>query len=185
MKMLEPKDIEKVRRQLGLTQYQLSSISQVSQSLIAKIESGKINPSYSKIKALSDALENIQRKNSKKAKDIMEKHIIGMSSDDRVKDAARLMRTHCISQLPIFEDEKSVGSLSERTILRLLEDASDPQNIFDKKVKIVMEDSFPVVSEDTPIELLYSVFDFFQAALVSKREKVVGIITKADLLNID
>jgi predicted transcriptional regulator len=95
------------------------------------------------------------------------------------------MRTHCISQLPIFEDEKSVGSLSERTILRLLEDASNPQNIFEKKVKIVMEDSFPVVSEDTPIELLYSVFDFFQAALVSKREKVVGIITKADLLNID
>jgi predicted transcriptional regulator len=183
--MLEPKDIEKVRRQLGLTQKQLSSISQVSQSLIAKIESGKMDPSYSKTKALSDALENIQRKNSKKAKDIMAKQIICIVSDDRVEDAARLMRLHCISQLPIFEDEKSVGSLSERTILRLLEDASKPQNIFEKKVKIVMEDSFPVVSEDTPIELLYSVFDFFQAALVSKREKVVGIITKADLLNID
>ena len=183
--MLEPKDIAKVRRHLGLTQSQLSSISQVSQSLIAKIESRKIDPSYSKTKALSDALESIQRKNSKKAKDIMAKHIISILSDDRVEEAARLMRRHSISQLPVFEDEKSIGSLSERTILRLLEDAKEPQNVFGKKVKVVMEDSFPVVSEDTPIELLYSVVDFFQATLVSKREKVVGIITKADLLRID
>ena len=183
--MLEPKDIAKVRRQLGLTQSQLSSISQVSQSLIAKIESGKIDPSYTKTKALSNALENIQRKNSKKAKDIMAKHIISILSDNRVEEAARLMRRHSISQLPVFEDEKSIGSLSERTILRLLEDAKELQNVFGKKVKVVMEDSFPVVSEDTPIELLYSVVDFFQATLVSKREKVVGIITKADLLKLD
>jgi predicted transcriptional regulator len=48
-----------------------------------------------------------------------------------------------------------------------------------------MEDSFPVVGEDTPVELLYSVMDFFQAVLVSKRDKVEGIITKADLLKLD
>ena len=115
----------------------------------------------------------------------MAKHIISILSDDRVEEAARLMRRHSISQLPVFEDKKSIGSLSERTILRLLEDAKEPQNVFNKKVKVVMEDSFPVVSEDTPIELLYSVVDFFQATLVSKREKVVGIITKADLLKLD
>ena len=62
MVVIEPKDIAKVRRQLGLTQSQLSSVSQVSQSYIARIESGKIDPSYSKTRALSDALKNIQRK---------------------------------------------------------------------------------------------------------------------------
>lgn len=183
--MIAPKDIAKVRKQLGLTQLHLANISQVSQSLIAKIESNKIDPSYSKTRALSDALENIQRKNSKKAKDIMAKNIISVLSDDKVETAARLMRRHSISQLPVFEKEKSIGSLSERTILRLLEDAKDPKNVFNKKVKIVMEDSFPVVGEDTPVDLLYSVVDFFQATLVSKREKVVGIITKADLLKFD
>lgn len=183
--MIEPRDIANIRKQLGLTQLQLANIAQISQSLIAKIESGKIEPSYSKAKALSDALENIQRKNSKKAKDIMAKHIISVKSTSRVEDAARLMRQHSISQLPIFEGEKSVGSVSERTILRLLEDAKDPHIVFNKKVKDVMEDSFPVVTEDTPIELLYSVMDFFQAVLVSKREKVMGIITKADLLKLD
>ncbi len=183
--MIEPKDISKVRKQLGLTQNQLANISQVSQSLIAKIESSKIDPSYSKSKALSNALENIQRKNSKKAKDIMAKNIISVISEDRVETAARLMRRHSISQLPVFEKEKSIGSLSERTILRLLEDTKEPQMVFNKLVKLVMEDSFPVVSEDTPVDLLYSVVDFFQATLVSKRDKVVGIITKADLLKFD
>lgn len=183
--MIEPRDIANIRKQLGLTQLQLANIAHVSQSLIAKIESGKIDPSYCKAKALSDALERIQRKNSKKAKDIMAKHIISIESNDRVEDAARLMRQHSISQLPVFAGEKSVGSVSERTILRLLEDAKDPHMVFNKRVKDVMEDSFPVVSEDTPIELLYSFMDFFQAVLVSKREKVMGIITKADLLKLD
>lgn len=183
--MIEPRDIANIRKQLGLTQSQLAEISQVSQSLIAKIEAGKIEPSYSKAKALSDALERIQRKNSKKARDIMAKHIISVRSIDRVEDAARLMRQHSISQLPVFEGEKSVGSISERTILRLLEDMKDPHSVFNKRVRDVMEDSFPVVSEDTPIDLLYSVMDFFQAVLVSKREKVRGIITKADLLKLD
>jgi predicted transcriptional regulator len=178
--MIEPRDVAAVRKQLGLTQSQLAELSQVSQSLIAKIESGSIDPSYSKAKALSDALESIQRRNSKKAKDIMAKHIISVKSGDRLEEAARLMR-----QLPVFEGEKSVGSISERTILRLLEDAKDPRVIFDRSVRDVMEDAFPTVSEDTPVELLYSFMDFFQAVLVAKREKVKGIITKADLLKFD
>jgi predicted transcriptional regulator len=183
--MIEPRDISAIRRQLGLTQSQLAEFSQVSQSLIAKIESGNIDPSYSKAKALSDALERIQRRNSKKAKDIMAKHIISVSSLDRLEEAARLMRHHSISQLPVFEGEKSVGSISERTILRLLEDAKDPSLVFGRRVRDVMEDAFPTVSEDTPVELLYSFMDFFQAVLVSKREKVKGIVTKADLLKFD
>jgi predicted transcriptional regulator len=183
--MIEPRDIAIVRKQLSITQSQLANISNVSQSLIAKIESGKIDPSYSKVKALSDSLESIKRKNSKKSKDIMAKHIISVESSERVEDAAKAMRQHSISQLPVFEKGKSIGSVSERTILRLLENAKDPRIVFDKSVKEVMEDSFPVVGEDTPVELLYSVMDFFQAVLVSKRDKVEGIITKADLLKLD
>lgn len=183
--MIDPKDIATIRKQLGLTQSRLAEISHVSQSLIAKIEAGKIDPSYAKAKALSDALESIQRKHSKKAKDIMAKHIIGVKSDSTVEDAARLMRQHSISQLPVFENEKLVGSVSEKTILRLLEGVKDPRAIFSKRVKDVMEDAFPLVTEDTPVEILYSFMNFFQAVLVSKRDKIVGIITKADMLKVD
>ncbi|HEY4699139.1 MAG TPA: CBS domain-containing protein [Nitrososphaerales archaeon] len=183
--MIEPKDIATVRRKMGLTQVQLANLSQSSQSLIAKIESGKLDPSYTKAKALSDALENLQRKQSKKARDVMVKSVIGIESSDTIQDGARLMRQHSISQLPVFEGGKSVGSVSEKTILSLLEYVKDPRIVFDKKVKEVMEDSFPIVGEDTPFELLYSVMNFFPAVLVSRKEEIVGIITKADMLKID
>jgi predicted transcriptional regulator len=42
---------------LGLTQGQLAKIAGVSQSFIAKIESGKIDPSYSKVKTIFDVLD--------------------------------------------------------------------------------------------------------------------------------
>ena len=38
--------ISKIRKQLGLTQIQLANLAGVSQSLIAKLESGRIDPSY-------------------------------------------------------------------------------------------------------------------------------------------
>ena len=40
------------RRKLGLTQSQLASLAGVSQSYIAKLEAGKIEPSYIKIKSI-------------------------------------------------------------------------------------------------------------------------------------
>ena len=49
--MFELNEISRLRKQLGLTQAELAKLSGVSQSLIAKLEAGKIEPSYSKAKA--------------------------------------------------------------------------------------------------------------------------------------
>ena len=66
MKMLslmpELRVIEKRRRALNLNQKQLAIQAGVSQSLIAKIETGRINPSYSKTKAIFDTLTLLERK---------------------------------------------------------------------------------------------------------------------------
>ena len=58
------KSIGSLRRKLNLTQKQLAKLSGVSQSLIAKIESNRIDPSYSKVVSIFHALEN--EMNSKK-----------------------------------------------------------------------------------------------------------------------
>ena len=50
--MLDPKDIAKIRKRLGMTQNQLSEISGVSQSLIAKIEANKVAPTYRIVKKI-------------------------------------------------------------------------------------------------------------------------------------
>ena len=67
--MLPPIDeIERRRKSLGLGQRQLAKIVGVSQSMIAKIETGRINPSYLKTKTIFDLLESLERKIEVKAK---------------------------------------------------------------------------------------------------------------------
>src|SRR5687767_16022587 len=50
-------EVRLLRRQLGLTQQELARMAGVSQSLIAKIERGLVQPSYSNVKRLVEALE--------------------------------------------------------------------------------------------------------------------------------
>lgn len=183
--MLEPKDVGRVRRRLNLTQQELAKLSGVSQSLIAKIESGKVDPSYSKLKALSDTLMKLQKRELKKAKDVMSKEIIGVEAEQTVADAAGLMRKYAISKLPVYKGGKVVGSISEKGIVALLSESRDPKKVFSAKVENAMEEPFPTVSEETPVELLYSLLSFFPAVLVQRRSDVVGIVTKADLIKAD
>ncbi|MDH5420035.1 MAG: helix-turn-helix domain-containing protein, partial [Candidatus Bathyarchaeota archaeon] len=55
-------EVAKKRRILGLTQKQLAKLAGVSQSLIAKLESRKIDPSYTKVKAIFDVIERLEIK---------------------------------------------------------------------------------------------------------------------------
>jgi len=55
-------DIAKRRRQLGLKQSELAKMAGVSQSLIAKLESGTIDSSYTKVKTIFDVLERLEAK---------------------------------------------------------------------------------------------------------------------------
>jgi len=56
-------EIAKKRRMLGLKQAEIAKLAGVSQSLIAKLESGKIDSSYTKVKTIFDTLERLEVKN--------------------------------------------------------------------------------------------------------------------------
>ena len=168
---------------MGLTQLQLANLSSLSQSLIAKIESGRLDPSFSNALRISETIQTIQRKSSKKAEDVMSKEIVYISAGSSLKDAAELMHSNSISQIPVYESSQPVGNISEKTVLRLLSEGEGIENMFKKKVRDVMDDSFPTVNRNTPVGVIYGLLEFFQAVLVMNREKVVGIISKADLLN--
>src|SRR3989338_2174578 len=101
MHYLRIEKIGEIRRVLGLTQSKLAKLSGVSQSLIAKIESRKIDPAYSKVIAIFEALENRkkQSKEGKKAKEIMTHGIVGIAPTDNLEKAMKIMRSKDISQL--------------------------------------------------------------------------------------
>jgi len=94
------------------------------------------------------------------------------------------MTKHGYSQIPVFCGQQSVGSISEKTILRQILAGKDLSQISKLPIEEIMEESFPQVSEDAPLSLISSLLQTYSAVLVSKKGTVVGIITKADLLRI-
>ncbi len=176
------KQIKRIRKQLGLTQTELARLSGVSQSTIAKIEKGRIEPSYSVAKRIIAALEE-SLKNSIyhfTAKDLCSSPIIVIHPDDLLDKALELMNVHAISQMPVMEDNRIIGSITENTLIKNYHKLG--KNI---RIKEVMEEPFPVVSSSTPLSLVREMLKIYPAVIVRGDNHNVGIITKADLLKKD
>ncbi len=86
----ELEEIKKIRKRFGLTQFELAKKALVSQSLIAKIESRRIDPTFTKVKKIFDVLDELKNKNELKAEDIMTKKVIYVNADDNITSAIRL-----------------------------------------------------------------------------------------------
>ena len=169
-----------MRLQLGLTQIQLAKLANVSQSIITKIERGKIEPSYSIAKKIFTILEEQIGKKQKMilAKDILTKNIVSIKSDDTINKAIHMMNKNAISQMPVLKENVFIGSISEDTFIK------NYDKIKDKELKIenIMEDPFPTMSENTPSLLVKEVLKTYSAVIITQNGKPIGIISKADLL---
>lgn len=172
----ELEEIKKIRKSLGLTQTELAKRANVSQSIIAKIESGKIDPTLSKTKKIFEALSYFEKKHEIKANDIMNKKIISIKSDENIKDAINMMKKYNISQMPVVEDDKAIGLISESTLLDALMQGKG------KNVNEIMEESPPIVSKQSSVQVISNLLKHYPMVLVSEEGKLVGLITKADLL---
>jgi predicted transcriptional regulator len=175
-------DIAKKRRQLGLKQAELAKLAGVSQSLIAKLEAGKIDSSYTKVKTIFDVLERLEAKTKIQEEKVVPNEVIGIQKDEPIAKVVRAMKEHGYSQIPVFDGKHSVGSISEKTILRQILAGKDIAQISKLPTEEIMEEAFPQVGEDAPLSLISSLLQTYSAVLVAKKGNVVGIITKADLL---
>jgi len=171
--------IKKLRQKLGLTQSELAKLSGVSQSMIAKIEKGRAEPSYTVAKRIFIALEDKMKEHHETliAKDICTQNVISISPEDPIEKAVELMRENAISQLPVIHEGKVVGSITEGTLVANYEKIKNGT-----KVREIMEDPFPVVSYNTPLSLIKETLKIYPAVIMVKNGEISGIITKADLL---
>lgn len=180
--LVDPSEVGRLRKEANLTQKKLAQLCKVSQSFIAKLERGKIDPTYSKVKAISEVLIPRAFGKTKKVSEIMTRSIIYAGPDEKIKDIAKKMAEHGISQLPVMENDKVIGSITEQSIVERVSKEIDPQKVMNRKVSEVMSSPFPIIPHDAPIELLYYLLIFYQAVLVYANGKIEGIITKADLI---
>ncbi len=175
-----PEDLKQARKRLGITQEDLAKRAGVSQSLIARIESGSVDPRLSTLKKIVNALSEME-KSKVCAKDIMFSPVVSVSTKVLVRDAISIMEKNGISQLPIIDGGRLVGSISEGTIMKYLSEGKD---VFNKPVGEIMEESFPTVNPSTSIDVIrHLIVSGNPAVLVVDRGEVVGIITKIDLIS--
>ncbi len=174
------RQIKQFRQNLGMTQTELAKLSEVSQSMVAKIEGGRLEPSYSIGRRILSVLEEQLVNNYKTlvAEEVCTKKIIYVSPEDSVKKALIFMKKYAISQLPVMKDNVVVGSISETSLIR------NYDKIRNKDIKIgeIMDEPSPVVSVNTPISLVKNMLKVYPAIIVIKKGEKIGIITKADLL---
>jgi predicted transcriptional regulator len=182
----EIEEIRMLRRQLGLTQTELARMAGVSQSLIAKIERGLVQPSYHNVKRLVESLqgEANRRQPAATVGSTCTKNIVWAEAHETVKDAANLMRKHGFSQVPVRRRGQLVGAISERTLSDLFSTSDQPETLGRKRIEEIMGDPFPQVPETTPIKVASALLQFAPAVMVLRAGEPVGILTKSDLLKV-
>src|SRR5213594_4757436 len=148
-------EIPKRRKALGLTQSRLAELAGVSQSIIAKIESGSVDPSYSIVKRLVETLERQSVDTARpRVSEIMSRPVISVSRTQFVRDAVDLMKRRGYSQLPVFDGTRCVGSISEKTILDRAARGETLQELLGRRVREIMDSPFPIVNDDTPLDMV-------------------------------
>ncbi len=174
-------EIKARRISARLTQSQLAELSNVSQSLIAKIESGNIEPSFGRAKKLFDCLTRLKLGKEKQAKEVMTKPVKFVKAHESLKKAIKALERHGLSQLPVLDKGKQVGSISEKSILAKIN--SSPRIDVEKAMaEEAMEEALPTIQTNTPISAINQLLNFNAAVLVVEKGKSVGIITKSNLL---
>ncbi|MFH1065367.1 MAG: CBS domain-containing protein [Nanoarchaeota archaeon] len=176
--MIEISQLKQIRRLLNITQSDFARIAKVSQSMIAKIESGKIDPSYSNVKKISEAIERMKHEKEPLVKEIMVKKIVTADAKDLIKDRIKLFNKYGISQLPVLKSGKIAGIIYEST---LLEKATEP-GFAKLTAEEAMVETPPTVSEDTKVSAVSNLLKYFPVVLITKKGELTGIVTKADIL---
>lgn len=181
--MIEPTQIASVRRRLGLSQSELARKSGVSQSLITKIEAGHLDPSYSRLKAISQVLERTTVSSKPSAFEIMNRELLKIDATDTVARAIEIMTKHSVSQIPVFIEHELAGTVTESGLLEFVVRRGTNAESLQTSVREVMSDPLPQVPPDTNAEDLVPLLNHFPAVLVSTKGQIQGIVTKSDLLS--
>jgi len=178
--MLMLQDIRRLRKQHDISQTALAKEAGVSQSLIAKIETNRAEPSYSNAMSIFSALENLRESAQGTAKEYMKKNVTITSKGNPLMSLVSLMKRRGISQIPVEDNGKIIGMVTEKEIFSALESGMKISSLL---VEEVMGDAPPLISKNTSYTQVVGLLHDHQIVLVTDVGNIVGVITKSDIFS--
>jgi cystathionine beta-synthase len=106
--------------------------------------------------------------------------LVSVAPAAMVRQALNLMNTWDVSQIPVVDDGEAIGTLLENTLMTR---ALAQPALLDRPVREVMDPPLPVVDAHFPTDRLGAMLTRESpAALVRKEGKLVGIVSRYDVL---
>ena len=107
--------------------------------------------------------------------------LISAGPDERVGEVLAKMSELGLTQMPVLEDGRAVGSLREN---RVLAKALRNRELLESPVREVMEESFPIVDVDASAAEVTRELQRNPAVLVEEYGRITGILTRHDVLDV-
>ena len=118
------------------------------------------------------------------ARDILEQarpgKLIVAQKTAKVIDIIRLMKEHGISQVPVVENSKILGVVSEAELLHYL---LDQAHRAEDKIENILSPHFEQISLDESVETISEAVSQNKVVIVYEDKTIHGIITKIDLVS--
>ena len=107
-------------------------------------------------------------------------NMVSAAPAETIGEALARLEQYNVSQIPVLDENRSVGALTEADLMSMIID--DPATI-DKKVSEVMGKPYPVIDESEDIRHGIQYLKESPAILVSQYGRLIGILTRYDVLD--
>nr|AIA16576.1 CBS domain protein [uncultured bacterium] len=107
--------------------------------------------------------------------------LVSVKPEDKLAEALSKMDELGLTQIPVLEEGKPVGSLREN---RVLAKVVRSRHLLEAAVSEVMEESFPVVDVDASAQEVTQRLQSSPAVLIEEYGRITGIITRHDVLDL-
>ncbi len=113
-------------------------------------------------------------------KPVAVRKLVAITPTTSVREALAYFRQHDISQLPVIDKGKSVGTVTDNDLLSAV--LAD-NKLLEAKVSALMKPAYPIIGSSSPVE---HAIDFLKAkdaaVLIEEDKKIIGILTRYDVI---
>jgi cystathionine beta-synthase len=110
-----------------------------------------------------------------------QRQLVTIGPNATITEAIRLLESVGISQLPVLQDGRPVGSIQEVTLARVLHDSTDPDRL---TVAEIMAKPLPQLDASVHLDEAYRLLLAGNTGVLATQDgKVIDIVTRIDLIH--